>query len=296
MGDTNDTRDRRFTQLTGEECARIADSLEESSRFLNLIVAPTSDFATMIARMRSMGARSGLVFATELDSDARTERNRAFLRVEQAKRLAATLHACRSLRGVERVLPRLKKQFDRFSTQVASAQDFLSEMETAARLSKRGLDVCFAEPDIVVQAEHGAFGIAVKRVRSLSSFKARLSEGSAQVNASKLPGIVLVDLEAVLNDVGPGKVAINLVETLDHLKSHATAAMEHVATIHSGAIGTAMNGSCGGVVLCGLMTGFTQRPSAYSYSWNVVSRCRTNEPGACSLVSQVAQLLHTMPF
>jgi hypothetical protein len=75
------------------------------------------------------------------------------------------------------------------------ARDAQFELFVAALARRGNYEVRFAEPDVVLEfAGEEAWAIAVKRVKSHTAFLKRLREGSKQLRASRLQGIVAIHL------------------------------------------------------------------------------------------------------
>jgi hypothetical protein len=61
------------------------------------------------------------------------------------------------------------------------------------------LQPSFDEPDLQCDVNGSRIGIAVKRVKSLATFRRRISEGADQILRSGISGVVLVDVSQSLN-------------------------------------------------------------------------------------------------
>jgi len=67
------------------------------------------------------------------------------------------------------------------------AQDDLFEIDIAYRLFRRGMEVEFAEPDIVIRLPEGLFSVACKRPRTIEAVQGRIRDGANQIRKLGLP-------------------------------------------------------------------------------------------------------------
>jgi hypothetical protein len=81
----------------------------------------------------------------------------------------------------------------------SKARDIQFELFVAARCRASGYLVEPKEPDILVQDEHGNFGIAAKRPKSPKTLERRIRKGSHQIDDSGMPGILAIDLSLIHN-------------------------------------------------------------------------------------------------
>jgi hypothetical protein len=83
----------------------------------------------------------------------------------------------------------------------AKARSEQFELYLAAVLFAAGNPVEFAEPDLVVQTQHGRLAIAAKRPRSEAKIRKNVIKGARQVRRHAIDGVVAVDLSFV-NELG----------------------------------------------------------------------------------------------
>jgi hypothetical protein len=78
------------------------------------------------------------------------------------------------------------------------------QLYVAALLALMNFTVRSAEPDIVVGFERSEFGIAAKRVRSLSKRRTLIRAGADQLRHNGLRGFVAVNVDTALDGLEPG--------------------------------------------------------------------------------------------
>lgn len=77
-------------------------------------------------------------------------------------------------------------------------RDFQFESFVAAVAELSGYKVRFAEPDVIVQTDGYAFGIAAKRPRSIRGIEKNVKKAASQILQSGLPGIIALDMSFAL--------------------------------------------------------------------------------------------------
>jgi len=81
----------------------------------------------------------------------------------------------------------------------SKGRDAQCELYFATVCHKSGLSPKFAEPDIVCNFKEDHLGLAVKRIKSLSSLENRIRDAANQVYRSKMTGIVAADVTLAAN-------------------------------------------------------------------------------------------------
>ena len=84
-------------------------------------------------------------------------------------------------------------------TTASSPRDTQFECFVAAVAARAGYNVAFAEPDIILNEGKLRFGVAAKRPRSLASVEKNCRKAARQIAATKLPGILALDLTHALH-------------------------------------------------------------------------------------------------
>ena len=79
-------------------------------------------------------------------------------------------------------------------TKAVSPRDSQFECFLAAVAARGGYEVTFAEPDVFLKYEDLSFGIAAKRLRSLSSLEKNCRKAARQITKSGRPGVIALDL------------------------------------------------------------------------------------------------------
>jgi len=87
-------------------------------------------------------------------------------------------------------------QADQSSTPGRDAQ---AELHVAAVCQAAGLNPMFKEPDVVAQMDGQPYGLAVKRLKSLSQLEKRFREAAHQIRHSRAPGFVVLDMVLAAN-------------------------------------------------------------------------------------------------
>jgi hypothetical protein len=78
--------------------------------------------------------------------------------------------------------------------------DFQYEAYLASVASLSGYNVCFREPDIIINEEDVVFGIAAKRPRRHSGFERNVARAVKQIRNSGIKGIIALDCSIVAAD------------------------------------------------------------------------------------------------
>src|SRR5689334_10391943 len=109
------------------------------------------------------------------------------------------------------------------------ARDIQFELLVAAVFRRAGYAVQLAEPDILISTTIGPFGIAAKRLYSLTKVEANIRKAAKQIAGANCPGIIATDVSILIN---PKDVELN-VRIFDaanrYVLHRATNATKHVA-------------------------------------------------------------------
>jgi len=283
-----------FRTLTAGECASVASLLERAVSRFGIRVSAGSDLGRMISEVGWLGA-----FAEDspqpetgwrIDKD-RTAR--AFLLVEQAGRLARALTYASDCRGIRTKTRVLKDRLNRLVSLREQAQDAILELEIAGRLVIAGLAVEFREPDLVVKVPGTDLEIAIacKRPRGVPRIRERILDAGRQIRNSHLPGIVLIGTEPAFHGRAAG-VRHFKSTTLEALRRDADQTADLILRTSTREIGHVFDSApVLGVHFCGIVTGWTSEPSAYSYAWIRRTLPRLDMPGAARLMNQFDEWL-----
>ena len=197
----------------------------------------------------------------------------AFMRMEQARRLAELLTRAPQIAGARDHVKRwIRKRIDRIESLDEEAQDLLFELEIAGRLAKwRSIRVQLAEPDILFELPNtpAQFALACKRPRTIKSSGRALEEAAQQIRKNRRPGIIVLGMEAIFHGSQLPKrpVVVYQAETPHDAKRHGSGIMDIVAEETSVHQQRAFQGEVDGALLCGILTYWCKRPSAYAYAW-----------------------------
>ncbi len=78
-------------------------------------------------------------------------------------------------------------------------RDAQSELYIAAVCKNAGMQVEFDEPDVIAELNGQRYGFAVKRLKSESQFEKRFRSAAKQIEKSRLPGFIVVDVRQAFN-------------------------------------------------------------------------------------------------
>ena len=187
-----------FHYPSARECRAIAASIRASLAALKVRLADEHVFASMLSDVEWVGSfnadpfRPGGAYGADRHRFAR-----AVLRLEQVRRICGALEGAAQIGNSRNNLSQwVRANIDRSQRRDPSAfgrsdpQDFLFELEVAGRLCRWDMaDVRFEEPDIVVRLRglppDVAFGIAIKRPRTLDTLPRALARGAER---AAIPG------------------------------------------------------------------------------------------------------------
>ena len=166
-----------------------------------------------------------------------------------------------------------KKRLNRLNTQEEQAQDFLFELEIAARLAGLSLAVTFDEPDIVLHTSEGErLGLACKRPRNAKRHRKRLPEAAVQVTARSYQGVVVIGVEPLFHRSGDQeRPTITYLGDGPMVKAEAYRILDEAIYSAAKEIDAALNHGVAGVLFRGVVTGWARRVAegrdAYHSQW-----------------------------
>lgn len=143
---------------------------------------------------------------------------------------------------------------------------------------------------------HNAMALACKRPRTRRSVGRAVQEARRQIINSGLPGAIVIGLEAVFHESGvpsgpsmlvvgrPAEAAARGAEIAQQIEFDLTVQPERVTHV-----------SIAGIYLCGVMTYWSQQPSAYGFVWIRRSVPNASIPYAPETLEALDQLLFTAP-
>ena len=278
--------------MTAGQCATVASILKAVVGSLGWSLHPSSELATMIREVGWMGSFPAEAMQPEAAVAVNKQRGlEAFVLYEQAKRLAIALGWSATITGFRERAGLLRGRLDRLKTQDGPTQDFLFEVEIAYRLFRHGLPVALDEPDVIATLEDDVkLAVACKRPRSLAGVAQAVRRGSRQIRARGYPGFIAVGMEAILHRSGdPSRpTVLYLVSDADELQVWAEGFFASAATSAVHELTRAAGGLVAGVLLCGVITGWSQHPSANIFRWFWLAIDRPTSEG---LVGRVGNLL-----
>lgn len=246
--------------------------LTEVLEKLELSLHPSSDLAVMIREVEWLGSFGK--DASQPDAAFAADRKRsltAFPLYEQANRLAIALNWAAGIPGIDRKIRGLRKGLNRLESQDEAAQDDLFEIDIAYRLFKRGFDVEFAEPDIVINyPPESKFAIACKRPRTIGAVQKRIRHGANQIRAQELPGIVAIGMESIIHssdDPEKPKPAWYVIDYPDQIDGAAEPFFVETIRRTKHEIQRSFEKGVSAVFFCGVITALCTNPNGYYWSW-----------------------------
>ena len=265
----------RYRSATSEECRGVAALIGSAVNRFGLRLDGASDLARMIRDMEWLGSFNADPFApggaAERSQGAEKERFMwAFLHLEQARRVAHALTWAANIANSESVVQWARKRIDRIATQDEKSQDYLFELEIAARFARKGFTVALEEPDIVVTLSTGTrFAFACKRPRHAGRVGPMVREAADQVLRSGLPGIAVIGVEALFHRSDDPTRKTVFYDAADPASARAEGERFVTEAVDASRkdISRAFEKGLGGILLCGIMTFTSRQPSAYAWEW-----------------------------
>jgi hypothetical protein len=290
-----------FRELSAARCRSVATGLREGLQALALTVPDDASLAGMLRDADWLGSGPDDLFHPEgrVHEDM-TRFAKAFMRMEQATRVADFLLWTTRIRGSQQHARLwIRKRIDRTETQDEQGQDLMFEMEIAGRLARwPGLEIEFAEPDILVRypADSPPMALACKRPRSEASLGRAVEEARQQLGSSGHRGAIVVGTEAIFHRSDyPSRPIIYSVETPREAREGGEQVLENLARAIRAYPQRMFDRNVGGVMLCGILTYWSKRPSAYGYAWIRRVVANTALPGTADTMRALDHLLFEPP-
>lgn len=264
----------RFRHLTADRCNTIGRKIRNGLDALGFTPPPEATVEQMAQDSQWLGTGPQDIFADGgRYHEDRPRFAKAFVRMEQAGRIADLLTWAQQIDGVRSHVRRwIEKRIDRIDTQDEQAQDYLFELELAGRLAKwPGLQIELAEPDILIRytSDHPPMALACKRPRTPRSARRAIEEARDQIRASGCHGAIVIGTEAIFHRTENGSSApcVFQVDTPAQAKAHGNELLIELAETVRQQPRRVFHKRVAGVFLCGILTYWSRRPSAYGYVW-----------------------------
>ncbi|MGH9896602.1 MAG: hypothetical protein ACREA0_32310, partial [bacterium] len=121
--------------------------------------------------------------------------------------------------------------------------------------------IAFEEPDLVIGSGEDRIGLACKRPRSVRGLMERIKEGADQISRSRIPGMIVIGLEAILHTSDePEKPTVTyVVGTPDQLLLLVQPIIDEAIVAAHRQIKAAFEKGVAGILFCGLATGIATR-------------------------------------
>jgi len=162
----------------------------------------------------------------------------------------------------------------------------------AARIARQypGWNIVFEEPDIVIEYPTGRVAFCCKKAKSERNLSKLLSEAANQGVKAKVPFLVIMDVEEMMELQLGGKLLH--VSTQPDLSSRCSDFLAALIARHSKSIATALAKGAGGVILCTRCVGLVYKPSL-SLCWCLRHKSCPNPsiPGAGYALKCLVQLM-----
>lgn len=127
-------------------------------------------------------------------------------------------------------------------------RDIFAEIHAAYLIKRTGLNVKVGEPDLLIEQGESFVGIAVKRPRSHSKIRTRLSEACEQATREGIPSLAFFDL-TLSSDEGLRAWSAgsheDLAELNSYLRSHARRQLEPAQSLYKYRNASVMGGVIG---------------------------------------------------
>lgn len=190
----------RHRRVSADDCFAVAISLLESCFIIGVDLGPETQLGQAIKGLLWFGNHDKPALDPEMPAEDRRRAADAFLRYEQMSRLSAELELVRELPGVSEYRDVLRTGIDAFQDRSMPGLDRLAEISTAARVVKSSnfSSVRFDEPDVCATYESIPFGLAVKRIHSMTQVEKRVKSARKQIDRTGDPGIVVLDIEPLI--------------------------------------------------------------------------------------------------
>jgi hypothetical protein len=188
--DVSDKPASYYNPIDVAECARIRQSLSASMTHYRLSPDPRSTLGRMLAAADRGTQARGL--------ESQDEEMVRLL--GQAQHVARCLDWFKRVRDKDNVITWVRRGLDRLSDPTSKGLDRLLEIEMAGALARHGaFDVSTEEPDVVAVAPFGArLRLACKHPDTHAGLKRGIKEGAKQIGQFTDPGIVVANVETVV--------------------------------------------------------------------------------------------------
>lgn len=296
-------RKNNLKPITPSMCRRIVRSLNKSEKHFGLRKNPTCTLATTIKQLEWLASvdKAPLIPAAWESNPERTRK--AFLRIEQAQRLANALERIRNVPGAPEKVRSVLKEYNRLKSQDEPSQDILFEIEIAGRLAINSLSPAFDEPDIIVGSSSlwNELGIACKRPRKVSTFPRNLADAARQINSSGTPGVIVANLEPLFHRSqvpradNPKKMKpiVWKSDTIQELDQYADNIANHAMKYVKRDLRRLFEKHqlLLGVIFAGMITGWNHSPAANIWQWRSHTVVNPHVEGSQQIVERLSNLI-----
>lgn len=259
--------------LTAKLCREVAAETRSALASLGVTVK-ASEFDAMLREAEWLGSFAGDPFEPTGACGSDTTRTyRAFLLMDQLTRLAETLHWATGIDKAPGVAKWITGKIDRMVQQDSQAQDYLFELEIAARFRRwRALTVSLDEPDIVLTPSQGgpSISIACKRPRRMESVGQAILKAREQITRRGHQGVIVVGMESIFHSTANAgrPTGFYVARDRQHLQSKGRRLIDAVVEITESDIQKSFSSwTLGGILFCGIITGLLVKPPSYIPCW-----------------------------
>jgi len=282
-----------YQRVTAAKCAGFAASMRASLEAFGIAPNPLSDIARMIDEMAWLGSFPPDSLQPDVAYAADATRSlKAFTLIEQAQRMSEILTWAQQIPGSRDPVAKLRSRSNRMVDQDAKALDFLFELDIAYRLTIRGSDVAFEEPDLVIRWNGFKFGLACKRPRNVQQMRKCIRKAAKQIAAQPYPGFIVIGLEAMLHISGDPvkRTVVYHVPTPGDLALMVDPQIDEWVRRGEPEILKSFAEGVWGILFCGLATGvadsISQGFGGPIYEWFRRARSNPEFPDSAELLEQ----------
>jgi len=290
----------RYKPIAARECADLAHKARALLDQLGLTLDARSDLEEMISDVEFLGRFSGDPLSAEGAWATDKQRTvRAFLRVEQTRRLVGTLAQVPLIKNAESHLKWFRKRLDRLRRKTPDelrepeAEDFLFELEIAGRFAGwERHEVALEEPDIVLKAGDTRLPLACKRPRSVKGLKRAIVNAARQL-PHQSSGFVIIGSEYLLHaqdELGrPASIVAALSEA--HAVEEGGRLLQAAEESACPEIAKAFEVGLGGILFVGVLIYLTRDPMVFGYHWLTRTVVNRTIPFAPELLTMLEEVL-----
>jgi hypothetical protein len=268
-------------ELLPRDCIRKADSIESIFASFNLPIEPQSGLALMLSEIRWLGGFDS-IFGAAVQAD-KDRALKALLFFSQIDHIENALRRATEIPGIRDRLKHLRRNpLNFFEDKTGQALEIGFEIEVAHRLLFPYWMVCFAEPDIVLEAPVlGRIGIACKRPRGIQSVGASIEDAARQIEVSGFPGYIFVSVD------GFAETWFRSARTQEHLQQLAIGRIQAISSRSVQAVSRSFDRGVWGIIYCGWFYAMVAKPSSHCWKLGIARIPNLGVPHAGTMIDLI---------